>query len=152
MYKILVLHLRLLQTTAPDAVRDGGEHVEQQCQSARVEPDEPRRAEDGHEHVAAHGAAARTVVLAEQAVREVRALAAGPFSELKIVQIIITIVSEVLGYLHGAVVRVSGFVLAALATHDSDEHFLERRLDDGELRNLQRLSCTFVKGLERIGK
>merc|ERR1711939_963941 len=118
----------------------------------RIEPDEPRRPEDGHEHVAAHGAAARTVVLAEEAVREVRALAAGPFFELKIVQIVITIVSEVLGYLHRAVVRVPGFVLAALATHDADEHLLERSLDHGELRNLQRLSCTLVKGLERIGK
>ena len=85
-------------------------------------------------------------------MREVRALAAGPFAELKIVQIVIGIISEVLGYLHGAVVRVPCFVLAALATHDADEHFFERRLHDGELRNLQRLSCTLVKGLERIGK
>ena len=137
MYKTqseLVLHLRLLQTTAPDAVRDGREHVEEQGQRARVEPDEPRRAEDGHEHVAAHGAAARTVVLAEEAVREVRALAAGPFSELKIVEVVVGTVSEVLRYLHRAMMGVPGFVLAALTTHDSDEHFFERRLDDGELR------------------
>ena len=124
----LVLHLRLLQTTAPDAVRDGGEHVEQQRQSARVEPHKPTCSKYRHEHVAAHGAAARTVVLAEQAVREVRALAAGPFSELKIVEVIITIVSEVLGYLHGAIMGVPGFVLAALARHDSDEHLLELSL------------------------
>merc|ERR1711934_364759 len=137
MYKTpseLVLHLRLLQTTAPHAVRDGREHVEQQRQSARVEPHKPRRAEDGHEHVAAHGAAARTVVLAEQAVREVRALAAGPFSELKIVEVVVGIISEVLGYLHGAVVRVPRLVLAALARHDSDENFSQRSLHDGELR------------------
>ena len=68
MYKTpsgLVLHLRLLQAAPSHAVRDGGEHVEQQCQSARVEPDEPTCSKNGHEHVAAHGAAARTVVLAQ---------------------------------------------------------------------------------------
>ena len=65
MYKILVLHLRLLQAAPPHTIRDGGEHVEEQGKGTSIEPDEPRRAEDGHEHVAAHGAAARTVVLAE---------------------------------------------------------------------------------------
>ena len=85
--KQLVLHLRLLEAAPSHAVRHRREHVEQQRQSARVEPDEPTCSKNGHEHVAAHGAAAGAVVLAEQAVREVRALAAGPFSELKIVQI-----------------------------------------------------------------
>ena len=89
----LVLHLRLLETAPPHAVRDGREHVEEQRQRARVEPHKPTCSKNGHEHVAAHGAAARAVVLAEEAVREVRALAAGPFSELKIVEVIITIVS-----------------------------------------------------------
>ena len=89
----LVLHLRLLQAAPAHAVRDGREHVEQQRQSARVEPHKPTCSKNGHEHVAAHGAAARTVVLAEQAVREVRALAAGPFSELKIVEVVVGIIS-----------------------------------------------------------
>ena len=61
----LVVHLRLLEAAPPHTIRDGGEHVEQQCQSARVEPDEPTCSKNGHEHVAAHGAAARTVVLAQ---------------------------------------------------------------------------------------
>ena len=60
----LVLHLRLLETAPPHTIRDGRKHMEEQGQRARVEPDEPTCSKNGHEHVAAHGAAARTVVLA----------------------------------------------------------------------------------------
>ena len=68
MYKTpsgLVLHLRLLQAAPPHAVRDGREHVEEQGKGTSIEPDEPTCSKNGHEHVAAHGAAARTVVLAQ---------------------------------------------------------------------------------------